>query len=78
MSKIGWSRKLILLLILGTIASHLLILYAVYKQNGYLPKGVVLAVIITCIFICLFILIIERFFRYIMNYETKHNKDDEQ
>jgi len=78
MSKIGLSRKFTLFLILATLANGLFILYLIYKRNGYLPKAVIVIVIITTIFFCSVILIFERFFRYIMNHEAKHNKDDEQ
>jgi hypothetical protein len=79
MPNIGLSRKLTLFLILATLANGLFFLYIVYKNNGYLPKSVILIVIITTIFFCSVILIVERFFRkYNIKQEAKHNKDDEQ
>ena len=72
------SRRFTLFLIFATLANGLFVLYLFYKQNDHLPKAVIVIVIILTILFCSVILIFGRLFRYIMNYEDKHNKDDEQ
>lgn len=74
--RLSW--KFTIFLILITLANGPFILYLMYKQKGYLPKGTILIVIILTIFICLVILIFELLFQYVMKYENKNKKDDEQ
>lgn len=74
--RLSW--KFTIFLILITLANGPFILYLMYKQKGYLPKGAILIVVIVTIFICSVMLIFELLFQYIMKYENKNKKDDEQ
>ena len=65
-------------MILITLANGPFILYLMYKQKGYLPKSAILIVVIVTIFICSVMLIFELLFQYIIKYENKNKKDDEQ
>jgi hypothetical protein len=79
MFNLRFSLKFTIFLILATLANGLFILYLIHKQIGYLPKAVILIVIILTIFFCSVLLIFEHFFRkYLLKHEAKHNKDDEQ
>ena len=74
--RLSW--KFTIFLILITLANGPFILYLMYKQKGYLPKSAILIVVIVTIFICSVMLIFELLFQYIIKYENKNKKDDEQ
>ena len=79
MTKIGLLWKFTLFLILAMIATDVFVVYLIYKQNGHLPKVLIVVMTITCIICCSVILIFGHLLRrYYMNQEAKHKKDDEQ
>jgi len=74
---LSWKSKLLLMssyLWIGPLA-----LFSYYKQNGHLPRCIIIGVIIAPIFIYLLIDLGDRSYRKnYMDKETIINKDDEQ
>jgi len=75
-NRLSWKFTIFLTLI--TLANGSIILYLIYKQKGYLPKFVILIVIFASIFTYSVGLIFNLLLQYIINYENKYKKDDEQ
>jgi len=74
---LSWKSKLLLM------SSYLwigpLVLFSFYKQNGHLPRCIIIGIIIAPIFFYLLIYLGDRSYRkYYTIEEVKHEKNDQQ
>lgn len=75
----GLSWKFKLLLMSNCLVIGPLVLFSYHKENGYLPNGAIVVVIIASLFGCLLIILGDRSWRkYYMSKETTPDKNDEQ